>query len=156
MRATLLVIIGASLLSAGCSLMIANCGKDLSKVTTREQAREELGGLMESGVKDGEEYDVFHYHGKVPMSWGPRTGMGMGWAMTYGMAEFVWLPRELFKAGREVVLGQEIQVRYDQNGKVTGIRVEGEPWFATLGVDDPEASLPGAAPPPAALNRPTQ
>ena len=120
MRMALVVLVGASLLSAGCSLIIANCGKDLDKVASRDQAREELGRLVESGEKDGEEYDVFHYHGKVQTTWIERASMGMGLGYTSGLAEFVYLPRELFNLGRGVVFGQEVRVWYDQNGRVTG------------------------------------
>lgn len=156
MRAVVLVLIATAGLSAGCSLMIARSGKDLDKVTTREQARAELGRLVESGEKDGRAYDLFHYHGKVRVDWAEGTAMGMGWAMmfgmTFGLVELVCLPQEMYKLARGLVIGQDIEVSYDQAGKVTGFQVGGRTWSGPpVHQDDESQSASPDLSPPAAL-----
>ena len=46
--------------------------------------------------------------------------------MTLGLAELALLPRETFIAGRQMILGQDLLVQYDAQGRVVQLSRDGE------------------------------
>src|SRR5262249_50604053 len=125
MRTALLLLIASAVPASGCSLMIAQCGKDLGQLSNRDAVHAEFGKPERTGREDGEEDEEFRYHGKVAADWGETNSLGMGWAMSFGLIEFVAFPRELFLIGKHTIGGQDIRFYFDDAGNVTGCSADG-------------------------------
>jgi YD repeat-containing protein len=132
MRCGRLIIIALLLPSCGCSALIADGGKDLSPIKTREQIRTEFGNPDESGQTTEEAFDTYHTRRKVSeqiRSW----QVGMGVVMTYGLAEVLLFPNEVYLLTRRTALGQELKFFYDSSGRVIRIHLDGEDTVCHLG-----------------------
>jgi hypothetical protein len=109
--------------SSGCSMLIAASGKDVEKLTTREAVRQEFG---QPTATDGSRIDEYHTRRKLAEPDIALAGRNMGLAMTYGLAEFICFPCEVYQLGRHTLLGQDLRFTYDAHGSVTAIYVDGE------------------------------
>lgn len=131
MRYSCLLLSAWVLLSGGCcSVMIAESGKDVSALTTRELVRQEFGEPKLIGVARGGSFDEYRTHRLIK---NPSPGLGLTLGMTFGMAEWILLPCELYRLGRITLLGQSLCFTYDADGTVTGVFLDGEPlsfWWA--------------------------
>ena len=110
------------LLCSGCSVMIAESGKDLRTLKTREQVRKQFGEPVASGTTNGESFEEYHTHQKIAVNEMQADALSMGIAMTYGLGELYAFPDQLYLLGRNTIIGQDIRVTYDSAGKVTSFR----------------------------------
>ena len=129
MKLLVLLSVASTLsLLSGCSLMIANCGKDLSVLDDREQVRKEFGKPVASGVEDGKTYEDFRTHWKV-VDFTETACLGMGLAMTFGFGEFLAFPHEVYRALHATIAGQDVRFYYDDSGTVVKCVLNGEFMF---------------------------
>jgi hypothetical protein len=121
----LILIAGTAMLISGCSLFIARSGKDLSKLTTKEEVHREFGEPVETGAVEGHPCEDYCTRRKIsePVR---SNSLGLGIAMTFGTAEVVAFPMELCFLCRRTVLGQSLRFAYDDNGQVMRVFLEGE------------------------------
>jgi hypothetical protein len=121
------VLVFCAALSNGCSMLIAQSGKDLNICATREEVRAELGEPCASGVEEGKRFEEYRSRWKISEagSYGCLT-YGMGFAMTFGASELLLFPQALYLLGKRTVLGQTVRVTYDDAGIVTGLYLDGE------------------------------
>ena len=110
---------------AGCSTFIAESGKDLSQLKTREQVHAVFNCPDSNGVNKEGSYDSFRTRMKVAEEARSRR-MGFAIAMTHGVTELAFFPIELWRFGRTIVIGQELEFQYDSSDKITQIRLNGE------------------------------
>src|SRR5262249_22180836 len=70
-------------------------------------------------------------------------GRGMAFVLTCGLSELVLLPRDLCRAGRDVIVGRRIRFFYDESGGVTGHQIDGDRTFPNRGaaVADPRVDV---------------
>jgi hypothetical protein len=133
MRFAYLVLIVPFSLASGCSMLIARSGKDLHTLTTREQVHASLGEPSTTGIENGKSFEEYHTRQKISESETVRVyGLGMGIVMSYGAYELIAFPKELYLLGSRTLRGQTLRVRYDENGKVSGFALDGEPLDDTL------------------------
>jgi uncharacterized protein YceK len=128
------LIVSAAILMSGCSSLIAHSGKDLSKLTTREEVHSEFGDPDKTGAEEGYSREDYCTRRKIsePMR---SNSLGMGFAMTFGTAELVAFPMELCLLCRRTVLGQSLRFAYDDNGQVTRVFLDGEKLDLTFFAD---------------------
>jgi hypothetical protein len=138
MRTALLLLIAAVPLGSGCSVFIAQAGRDVG--TTREQVREQFGQPIESGAVDDKHFDQFRTHRKLAEH-DRASRMGMGIVMTYMVGELVAFPIELYTLTRRSVFGQDLRVWYDSNGAVTSVQIDGESLWLVGGSNEPPPKL---------------
>ena len=104
--------------STGCAAIVNGSGKDLSQINTKDQIHQVFGTPKVTGVSDGETFEEFRTHRKLSQVW-----MGEYYIitdiMTLGLAEFIMFPLELWRAGRQIIVGQTLRFTYDEAGNVT-------------------------------------
>jgi hypothetical protein len=127
------------LLCSGCSVLIAESGKDLSTLKTREQVHKQFGEPVASGTTNDESFEVYHTHQKIADQ-ADADYLSMGIAMTYGVGELVAFPCELYLLGRNTIIGRDIRFTYDSSGKVTSCPKKGYPPSPSLDRPSPEKS----------------
>ena len=115
----------AALASTGCSGFVAASGTDLSKLNSRSEVRAKFGTPVATGTSNGEPFELYRTHRKIR---DVSKGMGIVMidTMTLGLAELALLPRETFIAGRQMILGQDLLVQYDAQGRVVQLSRDGE------------------------------
>jgi hypothetical protein len=118
------------LLSSGCSLFIAQSGTDLDKVTTREEVHKKFGTPVVTD--EGHTIEDYHTRRKLAESEIECGRQSMGIAMTYGLGECIAFPYELYKLGRNTLLGQDLRFTYDDRGFVTAAYVDGQQFYSVL------------------------
>jgi hypothetical protein len=135
MRLVYLVSIASTaILTSGCSSLIARSGKDLSKLTTREEVHREFGEPDKIGAVGG--YACEDYCSRRKISEPVRSNsLGLGFAMTFGTAELVAFPMEICFFSRRTVLGQSLRFAYEDNGQVMRVFLDGERLDLTFGAD---------------------
>ena len=106
-------------------MFIAASGKDLSKLTTKEQVHKEFGEPVATDVLKGELCEDFRTHWKIADPMASCSG-GMAFAMTYGAIELIAFPCQLFLVGRGALMGQDLRFAYDDSGTVTAVYLNGE------------------------------
>ncbi|VTR93239.1 unnamed protein product [Gemmata massiliana] len=96
MRCARLVLAVVVVSSTGCSALIASRGQDLSELTTKKVVH---ATFAKSVVRYGEgcPYDEFRTHRKISENWRCEY-LAMAGVCTLGLAEFVNVPCELFRA----------------------------------------------------------
>jgi hypothetical protein len=142
MRYSVLLLCAAVPLSSGCcSALIAESGKDLGGLSTRDLVRQEFGEPQTSGMTDGQAFDDYRTH---RMTYNLHPGHSMTIGMTFGLAEFVLLPCELYHLGRVTIWGEHLRFTYDAHGTVTGVFVDGQRsfWFPKRNMPAPEPTGP--------------
>jgi hypothetical protein len=110
---------------SGCSVFIAESGKDLRSVTTREQVQEEFGTPTESGEEIDGPFETYHTRRKISESLRGHC-LDMGLTMTLGLGELFALPKELCVLARKTILGQDVKFHYDSSGRVSRIYLDGD------------------------------
>jgi len=123
--------------------LLIRSGQALLGLTTREQVRERFGWRVKSGVEDGRPYDEVRYHGK-PYQELEGPGRGMLFVMTCGLSELVLLPRDLCRAGRDVLVGHTIRFHYDGSDRVTSYEIDGEGPYAVAPASSAMQPAPNA------------
>jgi len=120
MRYANFCLIASALLSNGCSVLIARSGVDLHTLTTREKVHEKFGKPSASGTAEGKPFEEFRTRRKIAE---PFRGdlLGMSFAWTWGLAEVITFPYELYLLGNRSLLGQDIRFTYDSSGIVRHI-----------------------------------
>jgi hypothetical protein len=121
-------------LTSGCSLLIASSGKDLSKLTTKEEVHKEFGEPASTGLIEGHPYEDFTTRRKIGDPIGSERA-GMGCAMTFGTIELIAFPFELYRVTRGTVLGQDLRFAYDNSGNVIRVFLDGQKLEVTWGLD---------------------
>jgi hypothetical protein len=117
MRSSCALLVGLALLPVGCSALIAQSGKDVTSLKTREQVRREFGAPTESGTTaDGHAYDDFRTRRKIS---DVDPAAGLCFVMSFGLSEFVAFPEELYENEQRLLLGQTLRFEYDATGNVT-------------------------------------
>ncbi len=144
MRPTALLVATLALGSAGCSAFVAASGTNLSKFTDRTQVHETFGPpILVTETPDGGSVETFTSRRKFHDAT-KGIGIVMIDTLTLGLAELYLFPHEVVVASWRSVVGQRLDVQYDDVGRVVRIRRDGEPVYGT----DHERAKPHAAPPP--------
>ena len=104
--------------------MIANCGKDMSQLKTREEVHKEYGEPIASGIEKDKRYEDFHSHRKV-VDEEEASDVSMAIGMTFGLGEFVYFPVETYRAMRATVFGQDLRFYYGSSGNVEDVKLNG-------------------------------
>jgi hypothetical protein len=133
MRAADLLLLAGVAFSSGCSVMIANSGKDLGTLATKEQVHSWFGEPSATGTEAGKVFEDFYTRQKVS-TWdqSQTEGYTLLLALTLGTSELVLTPYELCLLGVRTVNGQTVHVTYDANGKIAGLSLDGKPMPRTL------------------------
>ena len=118
MRIACLLLTSIGALSSGCSFMIADCGKDLRSLKSREEVRAAFGKPEKCGVEDGKDFEEFRTRRKIHSD--RQQGEAMLAGFTLGASEVVFLPLELCRLTTGTLFGQTIRFTYDPTGSVTG------------------------------------
>lgn len=122
MRFLSLATFALSLPATGCAAAISASGIKPSELTA-PQVRAECPNAVATEHPDGTSSLTFRTHRKIA---GPEYMWGMGYAVTLGLGELVWLPMEASSALRTAVFGREVVVHYDASGRVEQVTVGGE------------------------------
>jgi len=130
MRYPQLLCIACPLLISGCSVLIANCGKDLNVLDDRDQVRQEFGEPVATGIEDGKQFEDFRSHWKVADPYWGGPGYAMGMILTAGLYELGGFPYQVYCASRATIVGQDIRFYYDRAGNVSECRVDGHYGFS--------------------------
>jgi hypothetical protein len=105
------------LLTAGCAAVVNGRGVYLPDVKTRDQVHQVFGMPTDAGEQDGIMFEEFRTHRKLSKAW-----MGEYYLFadleTLFLGELYWFPRELWRAGRERIIGHTLRFTYDQEGNV--------------------------------------
>lgn len=118
-------LLTCALLSGGCSCLIAESGKDLAALTTKEQVHQALGTPKLTGVTEGQPFEEFESRQKIADPMRAATD-GMSVAMTYGFGELITFPQELYLLCSRTLFGQNIRVTYAPDGSLTGVFLDDE------------------------------
>ena len=102
-------LLACVLLSGGCSCLIAESGKDLTALTTKEQVHQSLGAPKLTGVAEGQPFEEFESRQKIADPMRAATD-SMSVMMTYGFGEVVALPQELYLLCSRTLFGETIRV----------------------------------------------
>ena len=123
MRLSCLVLIAsATVLTSGCSMLIARSGKDVSNLTTRDDVHREFGEPDQTGVAEGHPYEDYWTRRKKMTS----DCLSLGLGMTYGTFELIAFPVELWSLSKGTVLGKNLRFAYDDQGRVMRVFLDGE------------------------------
>jgi hypothetical protein len=145
MRYALLLLLAPTLLPTGCSIFVAQAGKDLSHVRTRQDAHAEFGPPAAQGVDDGKPFEEFRTRRKIAERFRAGThSMALG--MTMFLYELYLFPRELYFLAKCGLVGQTVQVTYNPDGSVCGMRIDGR-WYGYDGLKRQEKRLIENPPP---------
>jgi hypothetical protein len=109
------------MLPTGCSTLIADSGKNLGELKTREQVHTYFGEPAKTGTADGKDYEVYYTHRKIAEGQLERWSKGMGIAMTLGMLELYYFPEELVYLAKHTLAGQEMTFVYNDTGRTISI-----------------------------------
>jgi YD repeat-containing protein len=120
MRASCLVLL--ALTPAGCSMLIADSGQNLSQLATRAEVREAFGPPTATTEPDA---DVYETRRKIAEPSRGVGALGFPWLVSCGAAELVLFPHELYVNARRVAAGQTLRFTYDADGNVESIRLNG-------------------------------
>ena len=113
-------------LSNGCSVFMARCGRDLAPLATRDQVHQEFGEPVAIGTAtDGQVFEDYLTRRKYAEV-GRSYSDGLGFAMTYGLTEFIAFPLELFRNGKRLLIGQTLRFEYDSAGDITRADLNGD------------------------------
>jgi hypothetical protein len=134
MRLSLALIAIATALMCGCSSLIAHSGKDLSKLTTREEVHREFGEPEKIGVVGDYACEDYTTRRKISEPWRSNS-QGMGFAMTFGALELVNFPMEVYLLCSRTVMGESVRFAYDDTGKVMRVFLDGEKLEPFLAAD---------------------
>jgi YD repeat-containing protein len=160
MRRILWLVLACSLISSGCSFLIAGSGMNVHRLTTRQDFHREFGPPSETGTEAGQVFEEFHTRRKISEPF-RASHLGMEVTMSLGLGEFIAFPWEVYRLGSRTLLGQTLRVTYDPDGRVSRTSLDGErliPWppDEVLSPDDPQDSTPrktpGVEPPSPALD----
>ena len=116
------------MLSVGCAAVVNGRGIYLPDVKTREQVHQVFGKPAEVGEQDGNAFEEFRTHRKLSQAW-----MGEYFLFadleTLFLIEFYAFPRELWRAGRQHIMGQTLRFTYDSEGNVDHVTTNGNPFL---------------------------
>ncbi len=143
MTRSILLIVVILVAAPNCHAGNPFFGHPILDLTTKEQVRERFGRRISSGVEDGRAYDEVRYHGK-PYEELKGPGRGMLIVMTCGLSEMVLIPRDLCKAGRDLLVGHKIRFDYDESGQVISCWLDGEGPLAVI--SEKKVDQPGPSP----------
>jgi len=127
MRYLWFILVLSILSSAGCAALINGSGKDLREIATKDQIHQVFGTPKVAGMSDGESFEEFHTHRKLSERWKGEYFLFAD-IMTLGLGELIMFPRELYRAGREIIVGQTLRFTYDEAGNVTHVFRNGTPY----------------------------
>lgn len=123
MRILPLAFLALALPTPGCAALIATSGRDPNSLT-EQQVRAEHPDAVATAPDEGTPSLAFRARYKIADR---VTVYGMGYAMTLGLGEVVWFPWEVYGVARGVLVGRDVVVRYDADGKVSRVTVDGKP-----------------------------
>lgn len=123
MRLLPLVVLALTLPANGCAALIAVSGRDPAELT-EERVRAEHPDAVVTVAGDGTSSVGFHTREKIANY---MTMYAMGYVITFGLGEFVWFPLEVYGATRTALVGRDVWVSYDAEGKVKRVTVDGQP-----------------------------
>lgn len=124
MRLLPLAVLALTLPTSGCAALIAASGRDPNSLT-EQQVRAEHPDAVATVTEDGTTL-AFRTREKLAN----RGKMyAMGYVITFGLGEVVWFPIEAYGATRTALFGRDVAVRYDSDGKVERVTVDGEPVY---------------------------
>jgi hypothetical protein len=150
MRSLILVVSILVLPVSGCSLFIANTGKDLTLIGSNEDAHIELGKPVASGTDKALEFEDFSYHSKVYRE--EEVGSAsISLGMTFGLGEVILFPAALAHLGKALILGEKVRLYYDERGLVKMCRLNGE-FLYGHGLCQPKPELNSRDLPPVVLD----
>jgi hypothetical protein len=116
------------LLSTGCAAVVNDSGVYLPDVNTREQVHQVFGTPTSAGEQDGNMFEEFRTHRKLSQAW-----MGEYYLFadleTLFLIELYLFPRELWRAGRQRIMGQTLRFTYDGEGNVDHVTANGNPLW---------------------------
>src|SRR5579859_3167558 len=126
MRFVPLILVVFVPMSSGCSALIAFSGKDLGKFESRDQVYKKFGPPTTATTEDGTVIESYHTRQKICDNSIRTASLGMGIAMTYGLGEAYYFPREFFILTQRTVFGQTIRFAYDDAGNVKYATLDGQ------------------------------
>src|SRR5947209_7778858 len=134
MRCSCLVFSACVLLSTGCAGLLSECGKDITKLTNRDDVHAQFGEPIASGVENakvGHEYAVWEeFHAQEIIANPYRgPGYGMGFMMSFGLSELIFVPMELTRLTKAMLIGEDLRFSYDEAGRVSYATIDGNPHY---------------------------
>jgi hypothetical protein len=127
MRCASLFVLAVAALSTGCAALVAKTGRDPEGLTP-ERVTREFDTPVATSNQDGTSTLTFRTHQKIAEP-GRSDELMTADFLSFGLAELVYVPRELYRATRTTFLGREIMVRYDALGRVYSVMVDGTPVY---------------------------
>jgi hypothetical protein len=106
-------------------MLIARSGKDVSKLTTREEVHSVFGEPDQTGVVEGHPYEDYWTRRKISEQM-TSDCLSLGLGMTYGTFELIAFPIELWSLCKGTVLGKILRFAYDDQGRVMRVFLDGE------------------------------
>lgn len=125
MRVAILLFVGSTFPTTGCSALVAVSGTDPASLTTREQVHAKFGTPTATGLEDGNPFEEYWTRRKIAEN-RKFLDLWSGAGFTLGFGELIQFPQELCIAGTRSLLGQTLRFVYDDAGNVTAITHEGE------------------------------
>jgi hypothetical protein len=152
MRFAHLLAAAVLLFSAGCAAMVAESGRDLTVLKTREEVHAGLGKPSADGVAEGKVYEEYRTRQKIAERRYDR--MAEAYLIltmeTLGVFDLACFSYEIYRIGCRTVLGQTIRVTYDANGTVIGLTLDGQSLDRQRGSPQQDnVPIPAAHAPPA-------
>ena len=133
MRYALMLIVAATFSLPGCTIVLKNAGKDLSKLKTRDDVRRDFGPPLEALQFDDRAVETYQTRRKISETW-RYPMLAMGYVMTFGLGDLVWFPCEVVRFAKHTAVGQRLQFSYDATGRIVDITLDGE-RASMLGAD---------------------
>jgi hypothetical protein len=136
-RSSCVLLAGLTLMSGGCVSYIAQSGKDLGSLSTREEVRNEFGTPTSSSISTDSfdaPYDEFVTRRKI-VDPDPVNGMPAG--LSLWLSEVAEFPGELLRNERRVVFGQTLRFEYDNEGNVRSASCEKRSYLDLYPVQKP-------------------
>ena len=137
MRIAYLFLLVPAIGSSGCAGLIARSGLDPTQLQTAEDVHGKFGKPYASGsandaLKEDQSvprnaafYEDYMVRQKIATS-----NYGEGYVMllliTFGTAEFLALPPELFLLAKRSILGQKLRFTYDIEGRLIRLQLDGD------------------------------
>lgn len=97
----------------------------MGALATQAEVQQDFGAPVASGRVGDHSYEEFRTRRKISEGW-KSIYYCMGYVVTLGFGEVVWLPSELYRATRRSIVGQTLRFVYDEEGNVKSVQLDGE------------------------------
>lgn len=121
-----ILTIASTFICAGCSSLIAYCGKDVERLKDKQQVRDSFGTPDKVGTEKGQEFEEFHTWRKISE---PRVA-GINFILgteTLGLFELWMFPAGVIEGTWGALFGLTLRFEYAENGEVQQVLINGTP-----------------------------